>query len=266
VDCSSSPRFFFLAGLFFALPEPELPRFPFPSLPFSVSACAMAAAIEEGNVFAAESLEKKRLRKGKTEYLVKWKGWSSRHSSWEPSDNILDPRLISEFEEKQQNTRRKGKRGSSGSGSAKKSPAKKKKRGDDEQSTSKQSKDDSVEVNEDDKHEEQVPDKKEEEKDDGQVASSASKQEEEVETVGGDGEEEGEGGNDSAEKNEDEHVEETVVEEPTLDDGHFSEQNGTLPNEIVQPEEKMLKIPYDATMAVTEVSTQEMTVTFSEVH
>ena len=31
-----------------------------------------------GQVFAAEAITKKRIRKGKTEYLVKWKGWSPR--------------------------------------------------------------------------------------------------------------------------------------------------------------------------------------------
>ena len=31
-----------------------------------------------GQVFAAEAITKKRMRKGKTEYLVKWKGWSPR--------------------------------------------------------------------------------------------------------------------------------------------------------------------------------------------
>ena len=29
-------------------------------------------------VFAAEAITKKRFKKGKTEYLVKWKGWSPR--------------------------------------------------------------------------------------------------------------------------------------------------------------------------------------------
>ena len=44
-------------------------------------------------VFAAEALTRKRLTKGgKTEYLVKWKGWSAKHNSWEPEENILDPR------------------------------------------------------------------------------------------------------------------------------------------------------------------------------
>ena len=48
-------------------------------------------------VFAAEAITKKRVRKGKTEYFVKWKGWSPKHSTWEPEENILDPRLIQQF-------------------------------------------------------------------------------------------------------------------------------------------------------------------------
>merc|ERR1719239_861737 len=39
--------------------------------------------------------------KGKTEYLVKWKGWSPRYSTWEPEENILDPRLIQQFTQKE---------------------------------------------------------------------------------------------------------------------------------------------------------------------
>ncbi|ODN04527.1 Chromobox protein 6 [Orchesella cincta] len=49
-------------------------------------------------VFAAERIQKKRVRKGRVEYLVKWKGWSMRHSTWEPEKNILDQRLIDAFE------------------------------------------------------------------------------------------------------------------------------------------------------------------------
>ncbi|XP_050951097.1 chromobox protein homolog 6a isoform X2 [Labeo rohita] len=52
-------------------------------------------------VFAAESILKSRVRKGQIEYLVKWKGWALKHSTWEPEENILDDRLISAFEQKE---------------------------------------------------------------------------------------------------------------------------------------------------------------------
>ena len=40
-------------------------------------------------VFAAERINKKRVKNGKTEYLVKWKGWSQKYCTWEPEQNIL---------------------------------------------------------------------------------------------------------------------------------------------------------------------------------
>ncbi|CAG02234.1 unnamed protein product, partial [Tetraodon nigroviridis] len=48
-------------------------------------------------VFDAECILNKRLRKGKLEFLVKWRGWSAKHNSWEPQENILDPRLLAAF-------------------------------------------------------------------------------------------------------------------------------------------------------------------------
>lgn len=48
-------------------------------------------------VFAAECIQKKRIRRGKAEYYVKWKGWSTKNNTWEPESNILDKRLIDAF-------------------------------------------------------------------------------------------------------------------------------------------------------------------------
>nr|XP_023418674.1 chromobox protein homolog 2 isoform X2 [Cavia porcellus] len=65
-------------------------------------------------VFAAECILSKRLHKVRLEYLDKWRGWSSKHNSWEPEENILDPRLLLAFQkkehEKEVQNRKKGKR------------------------------------------------------------------------------------------------------------------------------------------------------------
>nr|CAB3229598.1 chromodomain Y-like protein 2 [Phallusia mammillata] len=50
------------------------------------------------NVFQAEKIIKKRQRKGEDEYFVKWKGWSTKHCTWEPRENILDGSLLKIFE------------------------------------------------------------------------------------------------------------------------------------------------------------------------
>ncbi|XP_047435049.1 chromobox protein homolog 8b isoform X2 [Mugil cephalus] len=52
-------------------------------------------------VFAAESIIKRRIRKGRIEYLVKWKGWSPKYSTWEPEENILDSRLFVAFDQRE---------------------------------------------------------------------------------------------------------------------------------------------------------------------
>lgn len=53
------------------------------------------------NVFAVEKLIKTKQEKGKTFYLVKWKGWSARHNTWEPEENILDEALLADYNERQ---------------------------------------------------------------------------------------------------------------------------------------------------------------------
>ncbi|XP_016369724.1 chromobox protein homolog 7-like [Sinocyclocheilus rhinocerous] len=56
-------------------------------------------------VFAVESIIKKRVRKGHVEYLLKWKGWPPKYSTWEPEEHILDPRLVLTYEEKEERER-----------------------------------------------------------------------------------------------------------------------------------------------------------------
>lgn len=57
---------------------------------------------EQGDqIFDAEAITKKRERKGRVEYYVKWKGWSPKYNTWEPEENILDLRLIQQYERKQ---------------------------------------------------------------------------------------------------------------------------------------------------------------------
>ncbi|KAK2820869.1 hypothetical protein Q5P01_023828 [Channa striata] len=61
-------------------------------------------------VFAVESIVKKRVRKGNVEYLLKWKGWPPKYSTWEPEEHILDRRLVQAYEEKEQRDRTLGHR------------------------------------------------------------------------------------------------------------------------------------------------------------
>ncbi|XP_060757616.1 E3 SUMO-protein ligase CBX4 [Neoarius graeffei] len=60
------------------------------------------------HVFAVEGIEKKRIRKGRTEYLVKWRGWSPRYNTWEPEENILDPRLLVAFQNRERQEQQLG--------------------------------------------------------------------------------------------------------------------------------------------------------------
>ncbi|XP_078793667.1 uncharacterized protein cbx7b isoform X2 [Oryzias latipes] len=40
--------------------------------------------------------------KGNVEYLLKWKGWPPKYSTWEPEEHILDRRLVLAYEEKEE--------------------------------------------------------------------------------------------------------------------------------------------------------------------
>ena len=53
---------------------------------------------QDAQIYDAEYIIKKRENNGKTEYLVKWKNWARKDSTWEPEEHILDQRLITNFE------------------------------------------------------------------------------------------------------------------------------------------------------------------------
>lgn len=55
---------------------------------------------EKDRTFNAEEILDMRVKKGKHEYKVKWAGYDRRSCTWEPQENILDPRLMKHFEEK----------------------------------------------------------------------------------------------------------------------------------------------------------------------
>lgn len=71
----------------------------------------MELSLVGDRVYAAECIQKKRVRRGRVEYLVKWKGWSNKHNTWEPIENILDVRLLEAFEESQREAGGGAKRG-----------------------------------------------------------------------------------------------------------------------------------------------------------
>ncbi|CAF3880968.1 unnamed protein product [Rotaria sordida] len=52
---------------------------------------------KEAPVYTAEKILLKRIRKGKIEYLIKWKGWATKWNTWEPEKHILDKLLIADF-------------------------------------------------------------------------------------------------------------------------------------------------------------------------
>merc|ERR1712228_111644 len=81
-----------------------------PSVKMPSSNSDAGSDAEPEEEYTVEKILDKRIRGGKTEYLIKWEGYPDSENTWEPEDNLDCPDLISAFEEKSKQKKEEKKR------------------------------------------------------------------------------------------------------------------------------------------------------------
>ena len=73
----------------------------FPSCSHPTHAAAAKVPTSTANngnkIYDAERIVRRRVHRGKPEYLIKWRGYAKRYNTWEPPDHILDERLWDDY-------------------------------------------------------------------------------------------------------------------------------------------------------------------------
>merc|ERR1712062_695935 len=63
--------------------------------------------MSDGEEFVVDRILDKRIKNGKTEYLISWKGFGPEENTWEPKANMDCPEMIKEFDEKHKEEKKK---------------------------------------------------------------------------------------------------------------------------------------------------------------